>query len=94
MSRLNAKLNLTSSEIDLYSPLRHIGKGTAMTIAVGAAELPELVHHASEYAAAAAKSGADVEYVALDSRNHFTVLEDLASASGALTKALARTLSP
>lgn len=94
LSWLNEKLNLSPSEIERYSPLRHIGKGTPMTIAVGAAELPELVRHASEYAAAAAKSGEDVAYVATENRNHFTVLEDLASASGVLTNALARTLSP
>jgi arylformamidase len=93
LSWLNTKLNLTPGEIDLYSPLLHIGKGTPMTIAAGTAELPELVRHASEYAAAAAKSGERVEYVAIDHRNHFTILEDLACASGVLTQALARTLS-
>jgi acetyl esterase/lipase len=94
LSYLNANLNLTPSEIDMYSPLRHIGKGSPMTVAVGADELPELVRHASEYAAAAAESGEDVEYVAIDNRSHFKVLEDLAWPSGALTKILARTLSP
>jgi arylformamidase len=93
LSWLNTKLNLTPGEIDLYSPLLHIGKGTPMTIAAGTAELPELIRHASEYAAAAAKSGERVEYVAIDLRNHFTILEDLACASGVLTRALARTLS-
>lgn len=63
-----------------------------MTIAVGAAELPELVRHASEYAAEAAKFG-NVDYVAIDTRNHFTVLEDLASATGVLTKKLRDSLS-
>ncbi|MBB3456499.1 acetyl esterase/lipase [Rhizobium sp. BK313] len=92
LSWLNAKLDLSPSEIDLYSPLRRIGKGGPMTVAVGAAELPELVRHASEYAAAAAKLGETVEYVAIDNRNHFTVLEHLACASGVLTKTLARTL--
>jgi arylformamidase len=94
LSWLNAKLNLTSNEIDQYSPLRHIGKGAPMTVAVGTAELPELIRHASEYAAAAAESSEEVEYVAIAGRNHFSILEDLACASGALTKVLARTLSP
>jgi acetyl esterase/lipase len=89
---LNEKLGLSPSEIDLYSPLRHIRKGTAMTIAVGAAELPELVRHAHEYAAMAEKSGERAAYQLLDRRNHFTVLEELASASGVLTNALARAL--
>jgi arylformamidase len=94
LSWLNEKLALTPNEIDVYSPLRHIGKGTPTTIAVGTAELPELVRHANEYAAAAKKSGEETDYVAIDHRNHFTILEDLACASGALTEALARALLP
>jgi len=92
LSWLNEKLNLTPGEIDLYSPLLHISEGTPMTVAAGTAELPELVRHASEYAAAAAKSGEEVEYVVIDGRNHFTILEDLACASGVLAQALARAL--
>jgi arylformamidase len=94
LSWLNAKLQLTQTEIDLYSPLRHIDKGAPMTVAVGGAELPELVRHASEYATAATESGEAVEYMAIANRNHFSVLEDLASASGALTRTLARALTP
>jgi arylformamidase len=93
LSWLNTKLNLTPSEIDLYSPLRHVGRGTPMTIAAGSAELPELVRHASQYATVASQSGEEVEYVAIESRNHFTILEELASASGVLTQALARAFS-
>jgi arylformamidase len=93
LSWLNEKLSLTPSEIDQFSPLAHIGKGTPMTIAVGAAELTELVRHASEYATAATMSGQTAGYIAINNRNHFTVLEDLASSSGELAKALARTVS-
>lgn len=93
LSWLNEKLNLSSTEVDLYSPLRHIGKGTRMTIAVGAAELPELVGHSRDYAAEAERLGESAEYVPIDSRNHFSVLEELASATGVLTKALVYALS-
>jgi len=93
LSWLNAKLNLTPMEIHLYSPLLHIGKGTPTTIAAGLVELPELIRQASEYAAAAAESGEDVEYVAIEKRNHFTILEELAGASGALTQVLGRSFS-
>jgi arylformamidase len=92
LSWLNEKLNLDANEIEIYSPLRNIGKGTATTIAVGTAELPELIRHASEYWAAAVKSE-KVEYVAIDNRNHFTVLEDLAIGSGLLMQKLASSLS-
>lgn len=93
LSWLNEKLRLSLSEVDLYSPLRHIFKGAPMTIAVGAAELPELMRHAHEYAAAAETSGERVDYQLIDGRNHFSVLEELASAGGVLTKALAHALS-
>ena len=63
---LNEKLKLSRSEVDLYSPLRQVGIGTPMTIAVGAAELSELIRHASEYAAAAKELGEQAEYVPLE----------------------------
>ena len=93
LSWLNEKLQLDAREVETYSPLRHIGTGTPTTIAIGTAELPELVRHASEYATAAARFQ-EVDYVALDARNHFTVLEELASATGALAKKLRMALSP
>jgi acetyl esterase/lipase len=93
LSWLNEKLGLSPSEINLYSPLRHIVKGTPMTIAVGATELPELLRHASEYAATAETSGERVDYQLIAGSNHFSVLEELARADGALTIALAHVLS-
>jgi arylformamidase len=93
LSWLNEKLNLDASDVEMYSPLRHIGKGAPTTVAVGTAELPELVWHASEYATAAAESE-QVEYVALDDRNHFTVLYDLASATGVLAQKLRTHFTP
>jgi hypothetical protein len=73
--------------------LRLIGKGTPTTVSVGAAELPELIRHASEYANAAAKSGEPVEYVAIATRNHFSILEELACESGVLTQKLTHIFS-
>jgi len=93
LSWLNEKLSLTQNEVDEYSPLRHIGAGAPTTVTVGGAELPELIRHASEYAATAANSGEKVEYLAIANRNHFTILEELASVSGAIAKMLARALS-
>jgi arylformamidase len=94
LSWLNEKLNLTPHEIDVYSPLRHIGKGAPMTVAMGTAELPELVRHASEYATAVQKAGETARYVPVENCNHFSILEDLARPAGilmsALTSAMAR----
>jgi arylformamidase len=88
LSWLNDKLNLSASEVDLYSPLRHIDAGTPMTIAVGAAELPELVRHAHDYAMVAENAGVRVDYVPIEGRNHFSILEELASPTGTLAQAL------
>jgi len=93
LSWLNGKLNLTPHEIDVYSPLRHIGKGAPMTVAVGTAELPELVRHAREYATAAEKAGETVQYVPVETCNHFSILEDLARPSGTLMSALTNAMS-
>jgi arylformamidase len=90
LSWLNEKLRLTQREVDVYSPLRHIGKSVPTIVAVGAAELPELVRQASDYAAAATEAKEMVQYVAVDTGTHFSVLEDLAQPSGTLTRALTR----
>lgn len=50
MSWLNVTLRLTQAETSPYGPVRHICKGVPVT--VGMAELPELVSHSEEYAAA------------------------------------------
>ncbi|MFM0742108.1 alpha/beta hydrolase [Paraburkholderia xenovorans] len=79
---LNEKLRLTSGEINDYSPLYDIGTGAPMTVTVGAAELPELVRHSREYADACRLAGEAVTYHALPDRDHFSILDDLASPSG------------
>ena len=58
-------------------------------IAYGAAELPELCRQSEDYAKARETEAA----IGVPGRNHFTVLEELASPHGALT-ALARNSSP
>jgi acetyl esterase/lipase len=70
--------------------MRHIGKGVPMTVSVGMAELPELVRHSEEYAAACRQAGEQVEFVPLAGCNHFTILEDLARADGVQMEAVGR----
>lgn len=89
MSWLNDKLNLSLDEIAQFSPLRHIRGGSATMVAVGEAELPELVRNAVEYAVAAESAGERVDYMPIERRNHFSILEDLASPTGVLACALA-----
>ncbi|GAB2919922.1 alpha/beta hydrolase [Paraburkholderia jirisanensis] len=90
LSWLNEKLQLTADEVGTYSPLRHIGKGVPMIVAVGAVELPELVRHAGDYAAAAREAGERAQYIAVDNCTHFSILEDLAQPAGTLMSALMR----
>lgn len=89
LSWLNAKLNLTPKEIDAYSPIRQVARGAPTSVWVGELELPELIRHASEYASSVAMLGETIEYMPIATHNHFSILEELASESGILTKALA-----
>lgn len=89
-SWLNDKLQLSPDEIDAYSPLHHIGRGAPTIVAVGAAELPELVRQSDDYAAACLAAGERVEQVYVPACTHFSVLDDLARPDGILMSALDR----
>ncbi|MFM0287152.1 alpha/beta hydrolase [Paraburkholderia megapolitana] len=93
LSWLNDKLQLTAVEIAAYSPLRHIGQGVPMTVSVGAAELPELVRHSSDYAHACNERGEQAAYLSVPGCTHFSVLDDLAAPDGVQMNALARAMS-
>jgi arylformamidase len=86
---LNEKLSLTAASASRNSPLMHIPQRAAScVVAVGAAELPELVRQSAEYAAALAARHLPVRYLPLAAHDHFTVLEELARPDGALCAAL------
>jgi hypothetical protein len=80
---VNEKLGLDPAEARRNSPGP---TGKRLLIAYGADELPELCRQSEDYAKLL-----KVEATAVPRRNHFSVLEELASPHGALT-ALARTL--
>jgi acetyl esterase/lipase len=80
---VNEKLGLDQAEARRNSPGP---TGKRLLIAYGADELPELCRQSEDYAKLL-----QVEATAVPRRNHFSVLEELASPHGALT-ALARTL--
>ncbi|WP_186036830.1 alpha/beta hydrolase [Burkholderia gladioli] len=88
LGRLNERLQLSEAEVDSYSPLRRIGAGAPLTVAVGAAELPELVRHSREYAEACRAAGQPVAYLPVAGATHFSVLDDLAEPGGAQMTAL------
>ncbi|VWC29245.1 alpha/beta hydrolase [Burkholderia lata] len=85
---LNDKLQLTAHEVEAYSPLRHVGPGAPTVVAVGAAELPELVRQAHDYATACEAAGERIVHVGLPGMQHFDVLDDLAKPDGAMLAAL------
>lgn len=88
LSWLNDALQLTPVEIDAYSPLRHIGHGVPMTVSVGADELPELVRHSRDYAAACTTRGEHATWLPVPGRTHFSVLDDLSEPDGVQMRAL------
>ena len=86
---LNDRLGLTPEDVSLFSPIHHLPRtDIPLQVAVGTAELPELVRQSKVYAALATHRGARVEYSALEEHDHFSVLEELASADGLLCKQL------
>jgi arylformamidase len=85
---LNEKLRLDEEEARRNSPLFHPAAfDKRLILAYGQAELPELKRQSERYAATLL--GAALR--PLPGHNHFTILEELASPSGALT-AMVRTL--
>ena len=84
LSYINDKLRLDEDEARRNSPGP---TDKPLLVAYGAAELPEMCRQSEDYAGLL-KTRAE----AIAGRNHFTVLEDLASPHGALT-ALARKLT-
>jgi acetyl esterase/lipase len=86
LSYLNDKLRLDAGEASRLSPLLHLPPSSPpLTLACGGAELPELQRQSEEFAAARARAGLSGRLVRLAGHNHFTILEELAHADGALT---------
>ncbi|KAB8168528.1 alpha/beta hydrolase fold domain-containing protein [Streptomyces sp. 3MP-14] len=91
---INEALRLTAEEAERLSPLRHPPSPKPLTVACGAAELPTLVADARRLHGLRAAAGAPGELLVLPGRDHFTVLEELRSPGGALTRAVLRLLEP
>jgi len=80
-SYVNEKLRLDEAETHRNSPMLNWLSEKPLMIAYGAAELPELQRQSRDYAAKRLRA----ELHTLDGHDHFTILEELASPSGALT---------
>lgn len=88
-TNLNQALGLSDEEVQLFSPLRHLHRGQkSCTVAVGGAELPELLRHSQVYANAAVECGQAATLLTLPGLHHFSVLDDLADPGGQQVRAV------
>ena len=79
---VNDKLRLDAMEASRNSPISMPAFSEPITIAYGKKELPELCRQSEEYA----KRVPQAKLLALPNHDHFTILEELASPDGALTR--------
>ena len=89
---LNEKLRLTEAEIEALSPLRLPPAPKPLVIAYGAAELPALVEDSRALHRLREAAGAPSRLLPLAGHDHFSILDELHSPTGALCLA-ARTLA-
>jgi arylformamidase len=81
-SYINEKLKLDKFEADRNSPVSMPAYSEPVTIAYGANELPELCRQSEDYA----KKVTHAKLLRLPKHDHFTILEELASPDGMLTR--------
>jgi arylformamidase len=92
---LNIALKLTDEEIATLSPLRLPMVQKRLAIAYGSAELPALVWDSKKFYDTRKAAGAPGELFVVEGADHFTILEELRRADGALAKlALALAAKP
>lgn len=90
---LNDKLDLSPDEVAAHSPERRIAPGARTLLTVGAIELPELIRQSTDYAVALRRHGERVEEIAAPGRDHFNVLETIATPDGPALEAVALAFS-
>jgi arylformamidase len=89
LNYLNEKLRLDLAEAERNSPLLHLPPMAGeLIVTYGTSELPELQRQSVEYAQAWVEQSLPGHLLPIEGANHFTILEQLASPSGALTSAL------
>lgn len=90
LNYLNDKLRLSAEEAFAMSPIHQLPRtSSALTIAFGMAELPELQRQSRDYWRARDKAGLPGALLPLTGHDHFSILEELARPNGALVAALA-----
>jgi arylformamidase len=94
LNNLNEALHLSPEEAAAMSPIRHLPRHAGrFVIAYGAAELPELQRQSRDYCTALRDAGLSATLMPLPGHDHFSILEELASAPGQLTDAVVQLAS-
>src|SRR5262249_4836938 len=89
---LNERLKLTDEEIATLSPLRRAGAKKPLAVAYGTAELPVLVANSRDYHAHRAAAHLPGPLIPVANANHYTVMDELRSPNGILTRTALRLL--
>ena len=84
---LNERLKLSDEELAALSPLRLKGVAKPLAIAYGTAELPALVADSRDYHAHRAEAHLPGPLLPVSNANHYTIMEELRSPNGMLTRA-------
>lgn len=83
---LNEPIRMTADEARQNSPMARTPGAAKCVVAVGGAELPELVRQSREYADYLRRHGRATTLLEFHGDNHFSVLESLARADGVLAQ--------
>jgi acetyl esterase/lipase len=95
LNYLNEKLKMTMAEQVALSPIGQLPtRSPPLVIAYGTSELPELQRQSRDYHAARNAAGLPSELLALEGHDHFSILEELASPTGRLTRAVVQLANP
>ena len=89
LNYLNDKLGLDPAEAERNSPIRRLpARAAPLVVTVGLGELPELIRQSETFATAWRARGLVGRYLPLAGHDHFSILDELAAADGALVAAL------
>lgn len=90
-SYINDKLRLDARDAAALSPIGNPPpRSGPLTVAVGTAELPELQRQSRDFHAAWAARGLPVSLLAAVGKDHFSILDELASPTGLLAEEVLR----
>jgi acetyl esterase/lipase len=86
LGSLNDKIGMGEDEARRNSPLANLPeKAPPLVVAYGEKELPELCRQSKEFHQARQRKGLEGRLLPLPGHDHFTILEELAKPTGALT---------